>query len=66
MLEQLKSGFIKAINWNKYQSKRSIERQNPYLDYLIDPNFQVANIYLFYHLKIMLLEKDKEDIFFWL
>ena len=45
MLEQLKSGFIKTINWNKYQSKRSIERQNPYLDYLIDPNFQAANIY---------------------
>ena len=26
-------------------SKKSIERQNPYLDYLIDPNFQGVNIF---------------------
>ena len=27
-LEQLKSGFKRTIDWNKYQSKISIERQN--------------------------------------
>ena len=40
------------FNWNKYLSKVSIERQNPYLDLLIDLKF------LFYHLKIMHTEQD--------
>ena len=31
--KQLKSGFRITINWNKYQSKKSIERPNQYLDY---------------------------------
>ena len=39
-LEQLKSGFKRTINWNKYQSKISTERQNQYLDYLIYPRLQ--------------------------
>ena len=43
LLERLKFGFRKTVNWNKYQSKRSIDRQNPYLDYLIDPSFQGVN-----------------------
>ena len=43
LLEQLKSGFKRTINRNKYSSKVSIERQNQYLDYLIDPNFQGVN-----------------------
>ena len=30
LLEQIKSGFKRTINWNKYQSKKSIERQNQY------------------------------------
>ena len=38
LLQQLKSGFKRTFNWNKYQSKRSIERPNQYLDYLIDPS----------------------------
>ena len=41
--EQLKSGFKRTINWNKYQSKVSIQAPNPYLDYLIDPSFQEVN-----------------------
>ena len=40
LLEQLKSGFKKTINWNKYQAKTSTERVNQYFDYLIDPGFQ--------------------------
>ena len=32
LLQQLKSGFKKSINWNKYQSNVSIERQRQYLD----------------------------------
>ena len=43
LLEQLKSGFKRAINWNKYQTKISTERQNQYLGFLIDPSFQGIN-----------------------
>ena len=42
-LQQLKSGFKRIINRNKYQSKVSTQEQNQYLDYLIDPCFQVVN-----------------------
>ena len=43
LLEQLRSGFKRTINWNKYQPKISTERQNQYLDFLIDPSFQGVN-----------------------
>ena len=43
LLEQLKSGFKRTINWNKYQEKVSTEGQNKFLDYLIDPSFQGVN-----------------------
>ena len=33
LLQQLKSGFKRIINWNKYQSKISTEAQNQYLDF---------------------------------
>ena len=39
LLKQLKFGVKRIINWNKYLAKTSIERQNPYLDQLSDPNF---------------------------
>ena len=43
LLEQLKSGFKRTINWNKYQAKVSTERVIQYLDYLIDSSFQGVN-----------------------
>ena len=43
LLDQLNSGFKRKINWNKYQSKRTTQAQNPYLDFLIDPSFQGVN-----------------------
>ena len=43
LLEQLKSGLKQIINWNKYQSTISTEKQNQYLDDLIDPSFQGVN-----------------------
>ena len=43
LLEQLKSGFKTTINWNKYQTKVSIQIQSEYLDFLIDPSFQGVN-----------------------
>ena len=38
-LEQLKSGFKRVINWNKYLSISELLRQNPNLNCLIDPSF---------------------------
>ena len=44
LLEKLKSGSKKTINWNKYQSKESIDDRNlNILDYLVDPSFQGVN-----------------------
>ena len=43
LLQQLKSGFKRIINWNKYQSKISTEARNKYLDFLINPSFQGVN-----------------------
>ena len=43
LLEQLKSGFIRTFNWNRYQPKVSPERPNQYLDFLINLSFQGVN-----------------------
>ena len=43
LFEQLKSGFTRIINWNKYQAKASTEGVNQFLDFLIDPVFQGVN-----------------------
>ena len=39
LLQQLKSGFKKAISWNKYESSIKTFAQNRYLNYLINPSF---------------------------
>ena len=44
LLEQLKSGFKRTIDWKKYQSKVTIQESNLNLDYLIDPSFQGVNV----------------------
>ena len=38
--QQLKSGFKRVINWNKYLSKPELLAQNPNLNHLVEPNFQ--------------------------
>ena len=43
LLEQLRSAFKRTITCNEYQSKVSTERQNQYLDFLIDPSFHGVN-----------------------
>ena len=43
LLQQLKPGLKRRINWNKYQPKVTIQRPNQCLDYLIDPSFQGIN-----------------------
>ena len=42
-LQQLKSGFNRVINWNKYLSKPELLAQNPNLNHLIEPSFQGVN-----------------------
>ena len=42
-MQQLKSGFKRTINWNKYQLKVTRQGPNPYLDYVIDLRFQGVN-----------------------
>ena len=43
LLQQLKSGFKRTINWNKYQSDPKTYAQNQYLNHLVDPSFQGVN-----------------------
>ena len=43
LLQQLKSGFERTINWNKYESSVKAFAQNRYLNYLINPSFQRIN-----------------------
>ena len=42
-LQQLKSGFKRVINWNKYLSKPELFAQNPNLNHLVEPSFQGIN-----------------------
>ena len=42
-LQQLKSGFKRVINWNKYLSKPELLTQNPNLNHLVEPSFQGVN-----------------------
>ena len=44
LLEQLKSGFKRVINWNKYLSKPELLRRNANLNnHLVEPSFQGIN-----------------------
>ena len=55
LLKQLKSGFKRKIDRNKYQPKVSIERQNQYSDYLSNPSFLGVNRFF------VLLFENKAD-----
>ena len=43
LLQKLKSGFKRVINWNKYLSKTQLLAQNPNLNHLTEPSFQGVN-----------------------
>ena len=43
LLQQLKSGFKRVINWNKYLSKPESFRRNANLNYLVESGFQGIN-----------------------
>ena len=53
LLQQLKSGFKRAINWNKYLSKPELLAQNPNLNHLVEPSFQGIN-----RLFVLVFEND--------
>ena len=55
LLQQLKSGFKRVINWNKYLSKPELLRRNTNLNYLIEPSFQRVN-----RLLILAFENDTQ------
>ena len=40
LLEPLRSGFKRTINWNKYEPKETTDQQNLYLEFLIYPSFK--------------------------
>ena len=39
LLEHLKSGFKRTMNRNKYEPNVTVDQQNRYLDFLINPSF---------------------------
>ena len=43
LLQQLRSGFKRVINWNKYLSKPELLAQNPNLNLLVESSFQGVN-----------------------
>ena len=43
LLTNLKSGFTREIEWNKYRSQMSTEEENNNLNILIDPTFTNVN-----------------------
>ena len=47
LLPQLKSGFKRAIKWNKYLAKPNVLAQNPNLNHLVEPCVQGEIDFLF-------------------
>ena len=62
LLEKLKSGFKRTTNWNKYESKSNSRATKPYLDFLINLSLKEWIDFLFYHLKMMIIEEVTRDI----
>ena len=56
-LQQLKSGFKRVINWNKYLSKPELLAQNPNLNHLVEPSFQGVS-----RLFVLAFEDDAQRI----
>ena len=54
LLQQLKSGFKRTINWNEYESNIKTYAQSRYLNHLINPSFQGVN-------RLFVLSFENED-----
>ena len=57
LLQQLKSGFKRVINRNKYLSKPELLAQNPNLNYLVEPSFKEVNRFF-----VLAFENDNDRI----
>ena len=57
LLQQLKLGFKRVINWNKYLSKSNLLTQNPNLHHLVKPSFQGVNRFF-----VLAFENDAQRI----
>ena len=65
LLQRLKPGFKRTINWNKYNSKTEpLNASNPYLDFLIDPSFYGVNRLFVLQLMPLIIKQDTQDIIF--
>ena len=54
LLQQLKSGFKRTINWNQYQSDPKTYAQKKYLNHLVNSSFQGIN-------RLFVLSFENED-----
>ena len=65
LLQRLKPGFKRTINWNKYNSKMEpLNASNPYLDFLIGPSFYGVNRLFALQLMPLIIKQDTQDIIF--
>ena len=55
LLQHLKSGFKRVVNWNKYLSKPELFAQNPNLNHLVESSFQRVNIFF-----VLVFENDEQ------
>ena len=55
LLQQLKPGFKRTINWNKYLSKPELLAINPNLNHLVERSFQGSN-----RLFVLVFEEDTQ------
>ena len=55
LLTQLKSGFKRTTDWNKYLSKPELLTQNPNLNQLVEPSFHGVN-----RLFVLAFENDRQ------
>ena len=54
LFQQLKSGFRRTINWNKYQTDPKTYAQSRYFNHLVNPSFQGEN-------RLFVLSFEHED-----
>ena len=58
LLEQLRTGFKRTIQWNKYRSEITNQTKNNNLNYLADPTFTKVN-----RLLVLLFENEEDRSF---
>ena len=64
LFQQLKSGFKRVINWNRYLSKSELLRRNLNLNRWLNQAFKESIDFLFYHLKMIYKEQVLKAIIF--